>query len=154
MSYYEKLKSLITQEEGLRLDAYQDPVGKWTIGYGHLIKPGEPYYPYGQITLITLEEADALLSLDTQAAENCINRMVTAPLTENQRVALVSLIFNIGCGAFTSSTLLKKINALTPLPETADEFDKWVMGTQPDGNKIILAGLITRRAREKQVFLA
>lgn len=154
MSYYEKLRNLISGEEGLSLEAYQDAVGKWTIGYGHLIKPGEPYYPYGQVQLITLEEADALLSLDTQTAENCINSTVTAPLTENQRAALVSLIYNIGCAAFTSSTLLKKINALTPLPEAADEFDKWVMATQPDGSKIVLAGLVARRAREKQVFLA
>lgn len=154
MSYYEKVKSLLSGEEGLRLEAYQDAVGKWTIGYGHLIKPGEVYYPYGQISLITVEEADALLALDTAQAENCINRNVTAPLTDNQRAALVSLIYNIGCGSFTSSTLLKKINALAPLPEMAVEFDKWVMATQPDGTKIILAGLVARRAREKEVFLA
>jgi len=154
MSYYEKLRALISGEEGLRLEAYQDAVGKWTIGYGHLIKPGEPYFPYGQVKLITLEEADALLSLDTQQAENCVSQYVTAPLTENQRAALISLIFNIGCGAFRASTLLKKINALTPITESADEFDKWVMATQPNGEKIVLAGLINRRAREKAVYLA
>jgi lysozyme len=31
-------------------------------------------------------------------------------LNENQRIALASLIFNIGSGAFSGSTLLKKLN--------------------------------------------
>ena len=154
MSYYEKIRSLITGEEGLQLEAYKDVVGKWTIGYGHLIKPGEIYFPYGSVKLISKEEADALLAADTLQSENCVDMHVAAKLTENQRAALISLIFNIGCGAFRNSTLLKKINSLAPVTESADEFDKWVMATQPDGKKVIVAGLVNRRAREKEIYLA
>jgi lysozyme len=153
MSYFEKLKSLVTSAEGLSLESYQDSTGHWTIGYGHLIKPGEVYYPYGSVSLITREQADLLFQADIADAENCIDTAVTVPLTDNQRAALVSFVFNTGCGAFKSSTLLKKINA-QQFPEAAQEFDKWVYSTQPDGQKIMLAGLVTRRAQEKMVFQA
>ena len=153
MGYYDKLKSLITGLEGLRLEAYQDITGHWTIGYGHLIKPGEVYYPYGATRLITSEEAELIFQADTANAERCIDRFVVVPLTENQRAALVSFIFNTGCGAFQSSHLLQYVNA-GDFVRAAEEFGKWVLSTQPDGSKITLAALVDRRAQEKQVFLA
>lgn len=152
MSYYEKLKSLIAGSEGLSLEAYQDTGGKWTIGYGHLINPGEIYYPYGSVRLITLEEADALFAADTSIAQNCVDQNVTVPLTDNQRAALVSFVFNVGCYAFTASTMLVKLNN-GDFPSAADEFDKWINVTV-NGIKIVDNGLINRRAKEKQVFLA
>lgn len=33
--------ALIKSFEGLRLEKYRDAVGKWTIGYGHLIAERE-----------------------------------------------------------------------------------------------------------------
>ena len=35
--------NLVKHFEGLRLKAYRDPVGKWTIGYGHTkgVFPGQ-----------------------------------------------------------------------------------------------------------------
>ncbi|WP_143338873.1 glycoside hydrolase family protein, partial [Cronobacter sakazakii] len=44
---------LIKSFEGLRLDKYQDAIGKWTIGYGHLILPNENF-PRS----LTLQEAE------------------------------------------------------------------------------------------------
>ena len=35
MKTSERGVALIKAHEGLRLQAYQDPVGVWTIGYGH-----------------------------------------------------------------------------------------------------------------------
>nr|WP_242389724.1 lysozyme [Kosakonia cowanii] len=48
--------ALIKSFEGLRLEKYRDAVGKWTIGYGHLILPNENFP-----RPITEAEADALL---------------------------------------------------------------------------------------------
>lgn len=152
MSYYEKIKSLIAGEEGLSLEVYQDSAGKWTIGYGHLIQPGEIYYPSGDIKLITLEEADALFATDTAIAENCVSQHVFVNLTDNQRAAIVSLVYNIGCGNFSTSTLLKKLNA-GDFPTAADEFDKWIH-TTVNGVLMVDNGLVNRRAREKAIFLA
>jgi lysozyme len=153
MSYYEKLKSLIAGEEGLRLDVYNDVGGKPTIGYGHLIKPGEVYAPYGDVTSITPAEADLLFQADVADAEACVDQSVMVPLTENQRAALVSFIYNVGCGAFRSSHLLAQLNG-SNYQLAAEQFDAWILATQPDGTKIQVPALIARRAREKEIFLA
>ena len=47
-SYSDTGLQLTKQFEGLRLDAYQDCAGVWTIGYGHTgrdVKPGQRVTP-------------------------------------------------------------------------------------------------------------
>lgn len=144
----DKIKELIAGSEGLRTDAYQDVAGKWTIGYGHLIQPGEPYHPYGTVREISTEEADALFARDTSIATGCVNESVTVPLTDNQRAALVSFVFNVGCGAFRNSTLLKKLNS-GDYESAADELTRWV-----NAGGVRVAGLVNRRNLEREVFLA
>lgn len=143
----EALKDLIARFEGYSPTVYQDVAGLWTIGYGHLVKPGEPYHPYGPVTEITLEEAAALLEADTEIARRCVENHVTVPLTENQRAALISFVFNVGCGAFKSSTLLRRLN-WGEYEAAAEEFDKWV-----NAGGVRVAGLVNRRAHEKETFL-
>src|SRR5215467_14111911 len=89
---------LIKEHEGLRLVAYKDPVGVWTIGYGHTrgVLPG---------MVINEEVAHSLLLLDVQEAERCVRREVRVPITQSMFDALVSFIFNLGCTAFRRSTL-------------------------------------------------
>ena len=151
MSYYDKLKSMIAGHEGLRLDAYQDVAGKWTIGYGHLITTSDPFYPYGSITKITQEEAEALFQRDISVAQSCVESEVTVPLTDNQKAALVSFIFNVGCSAFKKSSLLKQLNARNYI-QAANELDKWV-NANVNGSLVRVAGLASRRQMEKEVFL-
>ncbi|MGV2431824.1 UNVERIFIED_CONTAM: lysozyme, partial [Pseudomonas aeruginosa] len=62
----------------------------------------------GQV--ITKTQADAFLQLDISKADAIIRRLVKVPINQNERDALASFIFNLGAGAFESSTLLKKIN--------------------------------------------
>ncbi len=57
--------------EGLRLTAYQDQVGVWTIGYEHT---GPDVYPGLKITE---NEATWLLPYDIGTAAGCVNRLVT-----------------------------------------------------------------------------
>lgn len=127
--------------EGLSLKPYLDAAGKPTIGYGHLIKSHEHFDDP-----ISLYRAEKLLIEDIKVAEKCIDLHVKVKLTQNQRDALVSFIYNIGCGAFSHSTLLKKLNAGNYW-EASEEFSKW---TRAGGR--ILAGLVTRRAKEATIF--
>lgn len=144
----DSLKRLIAGEEGLRLTVYRDTGGAWTIGYGHLVKAGEPYFPYGNVRTITQEQADALFEADTRAARSAVASSVKQPLTENMRNALTSLAFNIGGSAFATSTLVKRLNA-GDIAGAAQQFDVWVFD-----NHVKVPGLVARRAREKTLFLS
>lgn len=138
---------LIKRFEGLRLRVYQDSAGKWTIGYGHLVQPGERFYPYGTVIDITSDEADALLAQDMADAELEVSTVVRVPLSPNQHDALVSFVFNVGGGAFADSTLLRKLNS-GDYSGAASEFDKWV-----HANGAVDPGLVSRRSQEKTLFM-
>jgi lysozyme len=133
--------ALIKQFEGLRLTSYQDSVGVWTIGYGSTLGV------HAGMT-ITQEQADARLSIDVQTAVQCVNRKVGPALTQNQFDALVSFVFNLGCGAFSGSTLLRLLNA-GDAGAAAHQFPAWC-----HAGKEVLAGLVMRRAAEQKLFLA
>jgi len=84
---------------------YRDPVGYWTIGVGHLVKPGEDFAEG-----ITDERVTQLLASDVLKCENAIDDKVKVALEQNQFDALVSWSFNVGVGALWSSTLLMRLN--------------------------------------------
>ena len=147
--YYKNvLKDIIAKFEGLSLVPYQDAAGYWTIGYGHKIVAGDPYYPVGNVTKITQEEADRLLDEDTANAKAAVEHFVTVTLSTPQLQALTSFVFNVGESAFQHSTLLAKLNA-GDYAGAASEFDKW---THAGGQ--VLTALVSRRADEKQLFLS
>lgn len=132
--------SLIKEFEGLRLKAYQDAVGVWTIGYGTTrgVKPGQT---------ITTDEAQELLEADVMRFEPEVHRLVKVDLNSNQWDALLSFTYNLGASNLASSTLLKKLNA-GDLAGAADEFVRWNRA----GGKV-LAGLTRRRQAERALFL-
>ena len=137
---------LIKYYEGLRLTAYVDPVGVWTIGWGHT---GNDVHA-GQT--ITHKQAEALLEADLAEHEDFIANVVDVPLNEDQRAALVSFAFNVGNGALGSSTLLAKLN-YGDCEGAAKEFGRWVNGTI-NGVKVTLPGLVKRRRAEADLFLS
>lgn len=136
--------SLLKAHEGLRLFAYLDPVGVWTIGYGHTkdVSPGQHISP---------SVAEEFLRQDLSWAEDCVNNSVKVSLSQNQFDALVSFVFNVGVGAFQDSTLLRQLNAGN-YSEAAEEFLRWDKGTI-NGEKVVLPGLVTRRKAEQKLFL-
>ena len=141
----EKGLSLVRQFEGLRTTAYKCSAGVWTIGYGHTqqVKAGK---------VITKTQADAFLQLDISKADAAIQRLVKVPINQNERDALASFIFNLGAGAFESSTLLKKINE-GDKQSAANEFLKWDKFRNPVTKKLeTLTGLTKRRVAEKSLF--
>jgi lysozyme len=128
--------------EGLRLKAYRDVVGVWTIGFGHT----GPDVKAGQF--ITQEGAEDLLVQDLEIAAETVEKLTLVPLTDNQFSALVCLVFNIGQTAFAGSTLLRKLNQ-GKRADAAEEFLKW----DHAGGKTI-PGLTARRAAERALFLS
>lgn len=122
---------------------YICPAGKPTIGYGHVIQPGEEFPE-----VLTLSDAEALLAKDLERFERKVHGLVTVPLTVGQADALVAFAFNVGAGAFRGSTLLKKLNA-SDYDGAAAEFLKW-----DHCNGKVLAGLTRRRKAERDLFLS
>lgn len=131
---------LIQYFESLRLKPYRDPVGLFTIGYGHLMRKGEQY------TAISKEQALALLRKDIAVAELVVKRHVHVPLSVSQFSALVSLVYNIGEYQFRTSTLVKVINQQNYL-QAAEEIRRW----ERAGGKV-LRGLSKRRYAEYLLF--
>ena len=138
--------SLIKQFEGLRLTAYQDSVGVWTIGYGWT-QPvdGKPIRPG---MTIKEENAERLLRTGLVGYESDVSKLVKVKLTQGQFDALVSFAYNLGARALSTSTLLQKLNACD-YAGAADEFPRW----NKAGGKA-LPGLNRRREAERTLFLS
>lgn len=143
-------RKAIAQREGNKLTAYKDSVGIPTIGVGHTSAAGPPAVKMGM--KITASQSDEILTRDLQGVEADVNRLVTAPLTQNQFDALVSLVFNIGGTAFRKSTLLKRLNA-SDYAGAASQFLVWNKATV-NGKRVALKGLTTRREAERKQFVA
>jgi len=142
-------RAAIARREGNKLIAYQDSAGIWTIGVGHTSAAGEPKVTKGM--KITAAQSDEILSRDLAAVERDVTAAVKVPLNQNEFDALVSLVFNIGAGAFRNSTLLRKLNA-GDRAGAADQFRVWNKITQ-GGKKVAIKGLTTRREDERKQFL-
>lgn len=132
---------LIQAFEDLRLHAYQDGGGVWTIGWGHT----GPEVQSGCV--ITERIADKLFELDAKTAVDAVNRLVTAEIDQNQFDALVSLVFNIGVTAFGASTILRMINAGNAEEAGKTQFKRWVKD-----DRQVVRGLINRRAAEEHLY--
>ena len=133
--------ALIKEFEGLRLKAYKCPGGIWTIGYGHTagVKHG---------MVISERQAEEYLKADLIAFEKYLNGLGLA-LDQNQFDALISFIYNVGTGNFSSSTLLRNVKA-NPLDNSImDEFLRWVYSKGR-----VLPGLQRRRLAEMKLYFS
>lgn len=131
--------ALIKEFEGLKLNAYFCSAGVLTIGWGTTagVKPGDK---------ITEAQAEEMLRADVVKFERGVFDAVKVPLAKHQFDALVVLAYNIGLGAFRTSTLLRLLNK-GELSAAASQFDRW----NKAGGKT-LAGLTRRRAAERKLF--
>lgn len=142
MTWLDYALPLIKQFEGLRLKAYQDAVGVWTIGYGSTgpdVVPGLQW---------TQQQADDDLRRRLKDEFNPgVTAAVRVRISPQQRAALVSLAYNIGLAAFRNSTLLRLLNA-GDYHGAAEQFAVWRLA----GGKV-LPGLVKRRAAERDLFI-
>ena len=142
MQYSKSGLALTESFESCKLTAYQDVKGVWTIGWGHTgpdVKQG---------LTITQEQAEQFLALDVNWANNVVNGLVHASLTQSEHDALVDFVFNVGSGNFAHSTMLKELNGGNMIM-AALEFEKW---DQAEGK--VVAGLLRRREAEERMFTA
>lgn len=134
---------LIKRFEGFSPTIYLCPARYPTIGFGHVVLPGEQSRFDGGILR---DEAVELLRRDVRIAEPAVLRLIKNPLADGQFDALVSFTFNLGAGALQRSSLRKKVNR----GEHGDvpvELMKWVWSA---GRK--LPGLMRRRQAEAALY--
>lgn len=127
----------VADHEGCKLQAYQDSVGIWTIGFGHVGPEVRAGY--------TIDRAKALdyLRKDLGHAAFRLSQKVRGDvidsLSDQQYAALLSFVFNLGAGDWT---IWKRLNNR--------EFDRVPMEimkfVNAGGRKI--QGLVNRRAAE------
>lgn len=164
---------LLTDHEGLELEAYPDPESQlgracsingfhvrnyrkvagwqnmdakpWTVGYGTTSATGHKVFQGLKIDKETAEiwRQEAV---DRTAVE--VQKLVTVPLQQQQLDALTSLVYNIGIHNFAKSTVLRLLNA-GEHHNAADHFAQWRMS-----NGKISKGLETRRMEERKLFLS
>ena len=138
--------SHLKKVEGFRNSPYLDTANVPTIGFGFT------YYPSGKrVTMndspITLNEAIEILKVILAEFEQWVCEKVIQPINQNQFDALVSFCYNVGKGAFNTSTLLKKVNNNPCDPTIEDEFKRWVYS---GGKKT--KGLKKRRNMESYLY--
>ena len=133
--------AMLKQFEGFSELPYPDHKG-FSIGYGHLIKAGE------NLTRVTPDQALQLLAGDIDWAERAVRTAVKVPMSQNQFDSLVSFAFNVGEGAFKSSTMVRKLNA-GDTAGAAAEFGRWINASEQ-----VNAALVARRDTERRNFEA
>jgi lysozyme len=134
---------VIKHWEEFRPSPYFD-FGQWSNGYGQKCdKNAAP---------ITEGQAAQNLNAYLLTLFNKIAPLIRGRITLNQYAAVLVFAYNVGADAFAGSTLLKRINS-GDMPGAADQFGKWIKATV-NGKKLILGGLVKRRADERALFLS
>lgn len=133
--------SAIAGFEGLRTAAYLDPVGIPTICFGHTAS-----VQIGDVK--TVRQCEELLTDEVITFGLDVANMTTTPLSHEEMAAYTSFAYNVGTGAFSSSTLLRKLNAGDRVG-ACNELTRWVYA-----KGIKLPGLVKRRAEERELCLS
>jgi lysozyme len=144
----------LAQLEGCSLVVYRDQHNLPTIGIGHLLTKGE--LMSGKILIrgvmvdyskgLSQSQADDLSLQDLSPAVGAIRNYVAVDLEQCQYDALCLFIYNVGAGAFASSTLLNLLNQ-GQYDQVPDQMRRWnhVAGA-------VSAGLTKRREQEILVW--
>ncbi len=136
--------NIIKEREGLKLEAYTGPGGQLLIGYGHSAD-------VTQGMTITAEQAETLLRDDLVITEQDIKKRLKVPVNENELSAMVLLAYNIGTGAFGSSSVLNELNGGNKAA-AADSFLLWNK-VRRDGELVEDSRLTEHREEERELFL-
>lgn len=139
-------RKLIYEFEGVRLKAYKDVAGVWTIGVGFTYFVGGKKVISGDT--ITQAQCDSMFTAIVVSYEDAVTKFVIVPINQTQFNSLVSFTFNVGIGAFEKSTLLKRINAKASSELIKAGFLMW----NKAGGKIN-SDLTERRTKEADLFI-
>jgi len=146
-SLIEPHEGSVKNKQGMHI-AYLDAVGIPTVCYGQTgkdlyertIRIGMP--PFSE------QECTEMLLKTVVKLEREIDRLVKIDYkSDYQKAALISFVYNVGVGNFSSSTLLKDLNR-GEHDLACDRLSDWVYA-----KKKKLGGLVKRREEERQMCL-
>jgi lysozyme len=139
------------------LQPKEDPVGIWTVGWGHALfdpqgNPLEGIEGYNKIPLLfpqfmdmTVMQADILFSQDLIKFESLVNRNLKRQILQKNFDALISFTFNCGY----SETLFSLVNNVN---QDVDAICNWWEKHYITSNGVVKQGLIYRRKTESTLF--
>jgi lysozyme len=148
---YQEYLDWIGKLEGVRYKAKRDGIDRdgnplFSIGYGHQIKKDEEYLLN---MTITEEQARQLFKKDIEEIAKDVDSVVRVPLNRNQKLALVSIRYNVGAGGFRSRNLLSTLNK-RDYSGTAFIIPDFIV-TSNGG--VFSQGLRNRRLKERDLFI-
>ena len=138
--------NLIKLFEGYKAKAYLCPACVVTIGWGSTMYTDGRKIKLGDT--INEQQAEEMLMWELKNKSIALHGL---NLNQNQFDSCLSFIYNVGIGAFTKSTLRKKIVANPNDPTIKDEFMKWNKATVA-GKLMELKGLTRRRTAEAELY--
>ncbi len=140
--------------EGFSAYVYKDQAGKDTIGYGHLIQPGEKFNePMSEAEARALYEKDIKKYIDAVVKFENDNNI---KLNQNQFNALVSFTYNLGAYIWEKSSTAHLRDLIVSGNYTDDELKKAFGAFHHYTENGVLKdskGLYNRRIDEAEVFL-
>jgi len=142
---------IIAEFEGLRLNPYyataeEQKKGIVTIGYGNTF-----YEDGAKVKItdapITKTQALRLLQITTDKFSIKVAELLKKEVNQNQFDAMVSLAYNIGLGAFKTSSVLRLANQ----DPNDINIKKWFIAWNKQAGKV-LQGLVNRREKEVELY--
>lgn len=130
----------VSYYEGVGNKAYLDPVGIWTICYGETKGVHQGDYKTDEECLDSLAE-------ELTDHHKKMMMVIKTPISVKEEAAYLSFTYNIGVGAFSKSTLLKKLNSGDRVG-ACNQLLRW---DKAGGKK--LKGLTLRRQSENKLCL-
>lgn len=128
---------IVAPFEGKENKAYIDPVGIVTVCFGNTGKEAVLGKSY------TDDQCLDQMAEDLKQHDKQLMSVVKVPFkSDYQHAAMLSFVYNAGIGNFSSSTMLKKLNA-KDYDGACQELTKWVYA-----KKKMLRGLVIRRSVE------
>lgn len=136
---------LIAKWEGVRLTAYQDIVGVWTVCFGETkgVRPGDRY---------TLVQCEKMLEEEVKSYRNDLHTYFSREtketrLTPHRDAAYVSLAYNAGVRGIGKSTATRRLNNGNIVGGC-----KALTWWNKAGGRVI-RGLVNRRSEERDLCL-
>lgn len=132
---------IVANHEGLVLGTYIDPVGILTSCFGHTgpeLKLKQEW---------TEDQCLQQLAEDLSKHDKEMMKYILVPLSDEERASYLSFTYNVGVGAFSKSTLLKKLNS-DNRAGACNELLRW-----NKAGGVVLKGLTTRRISESELCL-
>ncbi len=159
IKHYESIHDGNLKELGIQPKL--DPVGIWTIGWGHaIVDPVSGQFVKGKenerkardlFPGFDQRQAEDLLVRDLAAYESAVRKTVKIKLNDDQVGALVAFAYNVGISGFNNSSALRLLNE-NKIAEAGNKLLAWNKGTV-NGQKVELKGLTYRRMSERDLLV-